>query len=277
VSGIGYASAFLGGLLALTSPCGGLLLPAFFAYAFPGSARLLARTLVLYAGLVVVLVPLGIGSAAASQVFYGHRMVLSAAAGALLVTFGAIGTLGGGVHIRPLAILAARVRGDSIPCVLVLGAISGLAGFCAGPILGSVLTVAAASGQKLYGAALLAVYAAGMAAPLWLLAAVWDRFDLAHRRWLRGRGFRIGRVELHTTTLASGLIFIVLGTLMLFSPAVATALFAAPEASAWQRRAQTAVAAAQAYLPDLPMLIGIAVLTVLLVLGRSRFRRSPRG
>ena len=30
---VGYVAAFAGGLLALLSPCGALLLPSFFAYA----------------------------------------------------------------------------------------------------------------------------------------------------------------------------------------------------------------------------------------------------
>lgn len=46
----GLLMAFLGGLLALLSPCGALLLPAFFAYSFAGPTRLLLRTLFFYAG-----------------------------------------------------------------------------------------------------------------------------------------------------------------------------------------------------------------------------------
>jgi cytochrome c biogenesis protein CcdA len=59
---VGYLAAFLGGLLALISPCSALLLPSFFAYAFGGPTRMLARTGVFYLGLVIVLVPLGAGS-----------------------------------------------------------------------------------------------------------------------------------------------------------------------------------------------------------------------
>jgi len=96
--------------------------------------------------------------------------------------------------------------------VLALGAVSGLAGFCAGPILGAVLTVAAASGRPLRGAALLAVYAAGMTAPLLALAAAWDRLRIGHRRWLRGTGIRAGPLRLYTHSVISGLIFTGLGS-----------------------------------------------------------------
>jgi cytochrome c biogenesis protein CcdA len=52
-----------------------------------------------------------------------------------------------------LARLRTRLRGQSVISVLALGVVSDLAGFCAGPILGAVLTVAAASGQPARGAA----------------------------------------------------------------------------------------------------------------------------
>jgi sulfite exporter TauE/SafE len=109
--------------------------------------------------------------------------------------------------------LRGRIRGDSAGAVFSLGAVYGFAGFCSGPILGAVLTVAAASGGALRGALLLAVYAAGMAAPLFLMAVVWERFDLGDRRWLRGRGVALGPFSLHTTNLVSGVMFVALGVL----------------------------------------------------------------
>lgn len=75
--------------------------------------------------------------------------------------------------------------------------------------------MAAVSGSPVYGGLLLAVYALGMAVPLFVLALLWERFDLGRRRWLRGRAFRAGRFELHTTSLLSGLFFITLGALFL--------------------------------------------------------------
>jgi hypothetical protein len=97
-----------------------------------------------------------------------------------------------------------------------LGAAYGLAGFCSGPILGSVLTVAAASGRPFYGATLLAVYALGMTAPMFVLALAWDRLDLGRRRWLRGRPVTLGRLRIPPpATLLSGALFIAIGALFL--------------------------------------------------------------
>jgi MFS family permease len=108
-----------------------------------------------------------------------------------------------------------KVRGESAGATFALGAVYGFAGFCSGPILGAVLTIAASSGQVVQGASLLAIYALGMAAPLFLMALLWDRFDLGRRSWLRGREISIGRLRLHTTNLVSGIMFILLGAVFL--------------------------------------------------------------
>lgn len=201
---------FLGGALTLLSPCSALLLPAFFAYAFDGG-KLVRRTFVFYAGLATTLVPLGAGISAVSSLFYGQRQALILAAGLLLVALGAFQILGGGFGLGPVARLQARIRGHGAPSTYALGAVYGFAGFCSGPILGAVLTVAASSGGTLAGAGLLAVYALGMAMPLLALAALWDRFGLGSRRWLRGRELSLGPLRVHTTNLLSGLMFVVLG------------------------------------------------------------------
>lgn len=212
---IGYFAALLGGLLALLSPCSALLLPAFFAYSIDSTSRLLARTGIFYAGLATTLVPLGAAGSYAGRLFYSHRDALVLGAGWLIIGLGAAQIVGLGFASRRIAALSGRIRPTTAASVYALGAVYGLAGFCAGPILGSVLTVAAVNGSPAYGGLLLAVYALGMAVPLFLLALLWERFELSRRVWLRGRVLRLGRFELHTTTLLSGLFFIGLGAMFL--------------------------------------------------------------
>ncbi len=55
---IGLVTAFLGGMLAILSPCGALLLPAFFASTVGAGPRLLLHGSIFYLGLLLVLVPL---------------------------------------------------------------------------------------------------------------------------------------------------------------------------------------------------------------------------
>ncbi len=217
-SGIGYLAAFLGGLLALLSPCSALLLPAFFAYSIDTRAKLVARTGILYAGLATTLVPLGAAGSLAGRFFYGHRDLLVTAGGWLIIGLGVLQVLGLGFASRRAAEASGRIRPTSALSVYALGLVYGLAGFCAGPILGSVLTVAALSGSPAYGGLLLAVYALGMAVPLFVLALLWERYDLGRRGWLRGRPIRLGRLRVHSTSLLSGLFFIALGTLFTAGP-----------------------------------------------------------
>ena len=212
---VGYVVAFLGGILTLASPCSAFLLPSFFAYAFPSAGRLLSRTLAFYLGLVLVLVPLGLGSGAASQLVYGHRQALFVTAGGFLIALGIAQALGLGVRIPGLERLRNHAGGTSKVSVVVLGAASGLTGFCTGPILGAVLTVAATSGSPLRGGSLLAMYAAGMTAPLFVLAILWQRLRLGDRRLLRGRPVQLGTRTLHSTSLIGGVLVAAVGVLFI--------------------------------------------------------------
>jgi cytochrome c biogenesis protein CcdA len=211
-----FLASFLGGLLSLLSPCSALLLPAFFAYAFQSCGVLVGRTAFFYLGLCATLVPLGMGISAVSGLVYGHRGSLITVSGLLIIAFGVIQALGGGFAFGPIERLRGGISGSSLLATFSLGAVYGFAGFCSGPILGAVLTVAATSGSALRGAGLLATYAAGMAAPLFLMALLWDRLDLG-RRWLRGREISLGTLRLHTTNLLSGLMFVALGVLFIVS------------------------------------------------------------
>ncbi len=220
MSELGLVAAFLGGALALLSPCSALLLPSFFAYAFSDPRALVVRTTVFWVGLCLTLVPLGVGSGAVSALFYGHRQELITVAGWAVVGLGVVQLLGGGFAIPGLDRLRGRAggrlaSGGGVLSVLALGAVYGLAGFCAGPILGAVLTIAATSGEPVTGGVLLAVYALGMAAPMFVLALLWDRFDLGRRRWLRGREITVGRLRLHTTSMLSGAVFVLVGLVFL--------------------------------------------------------------
>ncbi|HJQ29454.1 MAG TPA: cytochrome c biogenesis protein CcdA, partial [Rubrobacter sp.] len=154
-----FVASFLGGLLSLLSPCSALLLPAFFAYAFQSRSELVGKTGVFYLGLCATLVPLGMGISAVSALVYGHRSALITVSGLVIIALGVLQILGGGFAFGPIERLRGGIKGRSIVATFFLGAVYGFAGFCSGPILGAVLTVAASSGSVLRGAALLATYA----------------------------------------------------------------------------------------------------------------------
>ncbi|OBB20770.1 thiol-disulfide oxidoreductase [Mycolicibacterium setense] len=222
MSGVGLFGAFLGGLASLLSPCSALLLPSFFAYAFDRTRLLIRRTFAFWLGLCAVLVPLGAGVGLLGSVVTRYRSEVATIGGLVLIGFGLMTLLGKGFGLSSMQRMTARINISGTVSVFALGAVYGLAGFCAGPLLGAVLTMSAMGADPAYGAVLMGIYALGMAAPLFLLAWLWDRFNLSKRTWLRGRPVRLGRLETHTTSLLTGAAFIILGGVFLFTDGTAS-------------------------------------------------------
>lgn len=267
---IGLLGAFLGGVLTLISPCSALLLPSFFAYAFDRVATLLLRTTVFYLGLAVVLVPLGAGIGAVGSMLTRYREQATLIGGMVLIVLGMLMVLGKGFGVAAAQHRLSRLRLTSWGSVLVLGMVYGLAGFCAGPLLGSVLTVSAAGGSPVYGGVLLAVYAFGMAAPLFVLALLWDRLHLSRRRWLRGRPIRIGPLHTHSTSLISGILFIAIGMLFLLTDG--TANLGGLTGVDTQFQLQVWLQEMTGNVPNAAVLLAPVLLALLIVLG-GRYRR----
>ncbi len=275
MSEVGILAAFAAGVLALLSPCSALLLPSFFAMAFASRRALVARTLVFYLGLLLTLVPLGVGAGAASSFFYGHRPLLISVAGWMIIGFGVMQLLGKGFTIpftQRLNNAVATRGGDGWLSTLVLGAVYGLAGFCSGPVLGAILTVAATQESPWRGGALLAVYALGMSAPLLVLAGLWDRYDLGSRRWLRGRTLSLGRLRVHTVSLVSGLLFIVVGAVFLRYDGTAglTGSLGVGDLTEVEFSAQQAVATWTAGIPGWSVLLAVVLIASAVAWRRAR-------
>lgn len=215
---VGLLSAFIGGLLALLSPCGALLLPAFFAATLGSGPRLWFHGAVFYAGLAVILVPLGIGAGVLGSVFIAHRQVIVVGASLVLIALGLAQLVGWGFEPARLLPGAGALRSRAATSAglvktALLGAASGVAGFCAGPILGAVLTLAAAQGDVVTAGTLLAIYGAGMVVPLLLLAAFWGRIGARTLALLRGRIVTVFGRELHSTSVVTGVLMVAVGGL----------------------------------------------------------------
>jgi cytochrome c biogenesis protein CcdA len=207
---VSFAVAFAGGVLSILSPCSAFLLPAFFALAFSSRARLMGQAVLFFLGLATIFVPLGLGISAVAALFIGERDLVIVAAGALLVGLGIYVLAGGGFEIAPS--VAGRLHGvRGRWAAYATGLAYGFAGFCTGPILGAVLTVAATSDEVAVGGLLLATYALGMAVPVFVLALVWDRWRLGERRWLRGATVRLGAFEMPLARALAGILFIGIG------------------------------------------------------------------
>ena len=217
---LGLLVAFTAGLLSFLSPCVLPLVPSYATFITGMSLDELreveetrARRAVLVHGLLFVAgftaVFLVLGASATflgSLVRYASRWV-EMAGGALLIVFGlylwGILSLFGGREFR--LHLANKPTGY-LGTVLV-GITFGAAWTpCIGPVLGGILTLAAARGTLGEGMGLLAFYSAGLAIPFLLSTLLLERFLGTFqrlRRWLPW----INRI--------SGTLLIVLGVLML--------------------------------------------------------------
>jgi cytochrome c biogenesis protein CcdA len=183
---------------------------------------LLARTAIFFAGLAAVLVPLGAGVGAVGSAITAYRTQTTFIAALVIMAFGVMMVLGKGFTLGAAQRRAGTAQITTPLSVFALGTVYGLAGFCSGPLLGAVLTVAVAGGNAGYGAVLMGLYAAGMVLPLAVLAMFWDKYQLSGRGWLRGRAVRIGPVHTNTTSLVSGLLFIGIGVLFLLTAGTAS-------------------------------------------------------
>lgn len=218
---IGYTGAFLGGILTLLSPCSVMLLPAFFAYAFTSPSALIGRTAVFYLGLCVTLVPLGVFSGTLGSLLTTNRSTLVAVAAGVVILLG-LWQLSG----LPVPGLTRAQSGSadttSTASVFALGAVYAVAGVCAGPILGSVLMVAALGGSAVYGGSMLALYALGMTLPLFVLAAVWKRLGTRGKALIAPKEVSIGPWRNTWTMVVSGLLSIAIGVVLILTDGTAS-------------------------------------------------------
>lgn len=270
---VGLLSAFLGGALALLSPCAALLLPAFFASTVGSGPRLLLHGAVFYVGLLLVLVPLGVGAGALGALFLDHRQTIIVVASVVLVVLGVLQALGLGFDVSRLVPGSDGLRTQatsrtSLARTVLLGAVSAVAGFCAGPILGAVLTLAAARGDAVEAGVLLAAYGAGMVVPMLLVAAAWQRLGARGRSALRGRGFTVLGLRLHTTSVVTGVLIAGVGVLFWTTNGLVDAPSLVPLGTqAWLQQRAAALAGPRY---DVVAVVAVAALVLVLWVRRRR-------
>jgi cytochrome c-type biogenesis protein len=171
-------AAFLAGMVSFSSPCCLPLLPGYVAYIGGDPQHLNPRRTMVAAGLFTLgfgatFTALGASASWIGATVLGNRPVLVQAAGLLVAAMGVATMLGAGIpgvaRERRLVALHRVPRGPGFAAPL--GAAFALGWTpCIGPVLAGLLTTAAGSRTAVVGAALLGVYAAGLAVPFLLLA-----------------------------------------------------------------------------------------------------------
>lgn len=216
-----FAGAVMAGLLSFASPCVLPLVPAYLCFlggvsldqltdkaasAPTGSRGVFAAALAFVLGFSTVFVTMGATASALNAVLLDNMRWLTVVAGGVIIAFGLhyMGALRIGflnferrVHVagRPAGLLGAFLVGLAFafgwtPCV--------------GPVLATILMLAAGSDSVLYGTVLLSAYAAGLGVPFLaaaLAARPFMRFLGRFRRHMRAVELAIGGLLIGTGLL----------------------------------------------------------------------------
>jgi len=199
---IGLTGAFIAGILSFLSPCvlpivppslafiAGVSFQEIEAHEKQASARVLRAAIFFVLGFATVFVLMGLSASAIGQFLRDYREQIAIAAGALIIVLG-LHFLG--VFRIALLYREARVETRGRPLGMWGAYVAGLAfafGWtpCVGPVLASILIVAAGQDTVGQGAMLLLAYAIGIGVPFIIAAAFLDRFQGFMRRFRKHLG-----------------------------------------------------------------------------------------
>ena len=217
--GIGFATAFLAGVVSFLSPCVLPLVPGYLSYVAGTSLeslrdRTASRLQALsYAacfvlGFSVVFVAFGASATALGGLLLSWRYELGILAGIVVLLFGL--HLAGLLPLHWLereARFHAEVKGGRVVGAFLLGLAFAFGWTpCIGPVLGVILTMSASTADLRTGTALLAVYSLGLGLPF-LLAALFTDVLLERLRQLSRTGRRLQQ--------GAGVLLAVVGVLMI--------------------------------------------------------------
>lgn len=186
--------AFGGGLLSFVSPCTLPILPAYFAFAFQSGRKQIAlNTFIFLLGLATMFSLLGATASAIGRLLLNSKDLLILFGGSLVIIFGVMSLLGKG-----FAGIQSENEQPNRNATLGGSFLFGLTfavgwSTCVGPILGTMLTLAATTGSVFRGMLLLFIYALGLGLPLLIVSTFFGRASRKSLFWrvLRGKGWNV--------------------------------------------------------------------------------------
>ncbi len=210
--------AFIAGVLSFLSPCTLPILPAYFAYTFQSDRkRIILMTFSFFLGLASLFSLMGATATFVGSFLRSHYELLLKIGGGFIILMGVLSFFGKGFsgyqfQRRPSATF---IGSFLFGCSLAIGWTA-----CVGPILAGILVLASTQEWASEGAFLLFIYALGLGLPLMVLSLFFHNLDRESLFWriVKGKGWdvRISGFEfhLHSNNMVAGLLFIILGILM---------------------------------------------------------------
>ncbi|MSM40825.1 MAG: cytochrome c biogenesis protein CcdA [Geobacter sp.] len=218
---ISFIGAFFAGLLSFLSPCVLPLIPSYITYitglsfadlqeehpAHKVRQQTIIHSLLFIAGFTIVFVLLGASATFIGGFLQEHMGLIRKVGGVLIIIFG--------IHVTGLVPIHAllgekRVSIQRKPAGYLGSLLVGLAfaaGWtpCIGPILASILMVAATEDTVYHGIALLLTYSMGLAIPFFLSALAMHKFLVLFNRFKK---------HIRIFEIVTGLFLIVVGVMI---------------------------------------------------------------
>lgn len=222
IFGASVIAALLSGMVALFAPCCiTVLLPAYIASAFREKKHMLQMTLIFFAGISTILVPVGLGAAGLAQLFQDFHRELWVFGGLFMIALATLSLSGKGISLplpqRAREKLMAGGNGHA-KSVYALGILSGAATSCCAPVLAGALALAVLSGGFWSAIVVTFAYVFGMVFPLFLSAYFYDKYKIEQSRFIQGKifTFTLGSraFTVHSTNALAALMFFLVGGTM---------------------------------------------------------------
>ena len=165
---------------------------------------------IFFLGILLVFLPLGLGSAAFGQLLSRYHNAIFIFGGIFLLILGLMLLLGRHYslpfHVNP------TLKSHHPFSVFLLGIFSGIATTCCAPVLAGVLALSVLPGSMFWGVMYTLSYVLGMVTPLFFISAFLDK-SVITKKFMRVRqsiSYSIGSIKISLTIseLISGLMFI---------------------------------------------------------------------
>ncbi|MBI4447852.1 cytochrome c biogenesis protein CcdA [Candidatus Woesearchaeota archaeon] len=216
---ISFFVAFVAGILTIFSPCILPFLPAYFSYTFKEKKNITKMTLIFFFGFSLIFVTMGViaGFLGEQSLAVLQNVWLVTLAGIFLIIMGILALVGKG--FSSFIKFNHRFKND-VPGTFFFG-ISFALGWtaCLGPVLAGILGIGAILHNLWYSALLLFFYSLGNMVPLFVLSVFYDKLTFLQNPIIKGKvitfNFLGKNFYTHTTNILSGLIFIILGALII--------------------------------------------------------------
>ncbi|ADV66807.1 cytochrome c biogenesis CcdA family protein [Deinococcus maricopensis] len=169
--------AFLAGLVSFLSPCVLPLVPSYLGV-LGGARAPMTRALGFVLGFGLVFVALGATASSLGALLLQYKYLIGRVAAVLIILFGLVML---GVIRLPFLMRDTRTAlygADRYGAVALGAAFAFGWSPCLGPVLGSILGLAASGASLPLGVGLLAAYTLGLAVPFLLAGLLWNRLNL---------------------------------------------------------------------------------------------------